>query len=953
MKRILINATQREELRVAIVDGQKLHDLDIEIAGREQKKSNIYKGKITRIEPSLEACFVEYGSQRHGFLPLKEIAKSYYRQPSGSIREVLAEGMELIVQVEKEERGNKGAALTTYISLAGRYLVLMPNNPRAGGVSRRAEGDERQEAKAALESMKLPQGMGVIVRSNGVGRNAEELQWDADYLADIWRAIEKAAEDKPAPFLIYQENNIILRALRDYLRPDIGEVVIDHEQIFAEARRHLELVMPQSLKLLKLHQDDTPLFSRFQIESQIELAHERTIRLPSGGSIVIDRTEALTSIDINSAKSTGGGSIEDTALNTNLEAADEIARQLRLRDLGGLVVIDFIDMNASKNQKEVEKRLEKACEIDRARIQVGRISRFGLLEMSRQRLRPTLAEHTQLSCPRCSGQGHIRSVESISLSVLRLIEEEAMKDRTGRVIVQVPLDVGTFLLNEKRIDVREIESRCRVTVAVIPNATLQSPHFEIRRVRGDQLQQDDNAAWSHLLAQNFDADAIEQMAESRPAARSEAAAVKQITPSAPAPQPIAPAPAMKTTEGESFWSKLLKLLGVGPKPPPKPKKAPPRNRRTAPNKEDSKRRADASKSRSNNAQRGQNQRRGERSQAAQNKNQPKKDNTASSAKNSGARNAGAESSNNNTKSGGNNGNNEGRRSRRGRRGRGRGERQGERAASVNRDNLPPDLAAALMQTPEQAQTKQPKAASASPQAVPAPSTEKTEQPKPDTPTPTSGAAEHSTPVETVAAVHDPIADAETSPVAEAVKPEPAPVSPVQCTQSAPPETTPPEIEPQADEAEAPAQNAGITSPNSLSSTGGGPFENVETRFPAPPPSISAEPQTIATAEPTEAPGLQADVHTESAPVEPPQQDAETSAPAPEPEPVELEVEAVTEEPAATTEESRTAPSADEAVEAITQTEDETPAESPSSEPASPFVQVETRFPASGSTQTRN
>jgi ribonuclease E len=573
MKRILINATQREELRVAIVDGQKLFDLDIELASREQKKSNIYKGKITRVEPSLEACFVEYGSERHGFLPLKEIAKSYFKQPSGNIRELVTEGQELIVQVEKEERGNKGAALTTFISLAGRYLVLMPNNPKAGGVSRRAEGEDREEAKAALEQLEMPDTMGVIVRSNGVGRTAEELQWDANYLIEIWTAIEKASAEKSGAFLIYQENNIILRALRDYLRPDIGEVVIDNAEIYEQARQHMEHVMPQNLPRLKLYAEEVPLFSRYQIESQIELAHERTVRLPSGGSIVIDHGEALTAVDINSAKSTGGGSIEDTALNTNLEAADEIARQLRLRDLGGLVVIDFIDMNSSKNQKDVERRLEKACEIDRARIQLGRLSRFGLMEMSRQRLRPSLGEHTQITCPRCEGRGQIRSVESLSLSILRLIEEEAMKDRTGRVIAQVPVDVGTFLLNEKRAIVREIEARCRVSISLVPNATMHSPHYEIRRVRADHLQQDDNAAPSHLLARNLDAKALEESSAPRPVARPVEAAVKQIVPSAPAPvapAPAAPAPIpqmqpMVVVQGESLWTKILRLFGMSPK----------------------------------------------------------------------------------------------------------------------------------------------------------------------------------------------------------------------------------------------------------------------------------------------------------------------------------------------------------------------------------------------------
>ncbi|SEQ98733.1 ribonuclease E [Solimonas aquatica] len=574
MKRILINATQREELRVAIVDGQKLQDLDIETAAREQKKGNVYKGRITRVEPSLEACFIDYGAERHGFLPVKEIARSYFKSGSGNLREQLQEGQEIIVQVEKEERGNKGAALTTFVSLAGRYLVLMPNNPKAGGVSRRAEGDEREEAKEALEKLEIPDTMGVIIRSNGVGRTVEELQWDANYLIEIWSAVEKAAAERSGPFLIYQENNIILRALRDYLRADIGEVIIDNPEIYEQARTHMEHVMPAHLQRLKLYREETPLFSRYQIESQIETAHERHVRLPSGGSIVIDVGEALTAIDINSAKATGGGSIEDTAFNTNLEAADEIARQLRLRDLGGLVVIDFIDMNSSKNQREVEKRLERAVEMDRARIQLGKISRFGLLELSRQRLRPSLSEHTQVPCPRCAGRGHIRSVESMALSVLRLIEEEAMKERTGRIIVQVPVDVGTFLLNEKRMAIREVEARNRVAVTVVPNASLLTPNYEIKRVRADHLQQENNSASSYLLGEDFNAKPVEELVKTGAApARSLAEpAVKQILPSSPAPVVEAPQPAPVAApvamqpvavNGDSFWTKLLRLLGFG------------------------------------------------------------------------------------------------------------------------------------------------------------------------------------------------------------------------------------------------------------------------------------------------------------------------------------------------------------------------------------------------------
>ncbi|ROH89172.1 Rne/Rng family ribonuclease [Stagnimonas aquatica] len=585
MKRILINATQREELRVAIVDGQRLIDLDIETAAREQKKSNVYKGRITRVEPSLEACFVDYGAERHGFLPLKEIHKSYFKpgapNNSSNMKELVAEGTELIVQVEKEERGNKGAALTTFVSLAGRYLVLMPNNPRAGGISRRAEGEAREETKEALEALQLPSGMGVIVRSNGVGRSAEELQWDCNYLAEIWKAITEAVAKKPAPFLVYQENNIVLRALRDYLRPDIGEVWVDHHEVYTQAKEQMEATMPADLAKLKLYRDEVPLFSRYQVESQIEAAHESVLRLPSGGSIVIDHTEALTSIDINSAKSTGGGSIEETAFKTNCEAADEIARQLRLRDLGGLVVIDFIDMESNKNQREVEKRLERAVEMDRARIQLGKISKFGLLELSRQRLRPTLAEHMQITCPRCSGIGHIRSVESLALSILRLIEEEGMKDKTARVVAQIPVDVGTFLLNEKRANLQEIEKRCKVAVTLVPNETLDSPHFQINRIRGDHLDQDNNNAVSYKIPTDFKADErlsmpIVTVPAGKPVAE---AAVQGIKPATPPPvvvaaAPAAPvavaaaAPAMQavTTTKDGFWARLAYVFGFGAKP---------------------------------------------------------------------------------------------------------------------------------------------------------------------------------------------------------------------------------------------------------------------------------------------------------------------------------------------------------------------------------------------------
>ena len=490
MKRMLINATQQEEMRVALVDGQKLYDLDIESPGHEQKKANIYKGIITRVEPSLEAVFVNYGAERHGFLPLKEIAKTYFPpnykfDGRPNIRDVVKEGQEIIVQIDKEERGQKGAALTTFISLAGSYLVLMPNNPRAGGISRRIEGDERSELKESLGKLKLPDGMGLIVRTAGVGKSFEELDWDLNVQMAYWRAIEKVSESRKAPFLIHQESNVIIRAIRDYLRRDIGEILIDDEKVHEQVLEHLQLLRPDFVNRVKVYKNDIPLFNHYQIENQIESAFQREVRLPSGGSIVIDPTEALTSIDINSARATKGGDIEETALNTNLEAADEIARQLRLRDLGGLLVIDFIDMTPARNQREVENRLKEAVQQDRARVQLGRISRFGLLEMSRQRLRPSLGEASTHVCPRCLGQGTIRSVESSALSILRLMEEEALKDNTKEVRANVPIEVAAYLLNDKRDTLKRIETRLKVTLQIIPARELDTPHYEVSRVRID------------------------------------------------------------------------------------------------------------------------------------------------------------------------------------------------------------------------------------------------------------------------------------------------------------------------------------------------------------------------------------------------------------------------------------------------------------------------------------
>ncbi|MBG7423790.1 ribonuclease E [Pseudomonas aeruginosa] len=564
MKRMLINATQPEELRVALVDGQRLFDLDIESGAREQKKANIYKGRITRVEPSLEAAFVDFGAERHGFLPLKEISREYFKKsPEGriNIKEVLSEGQEVIVQVEKEERGNKGAALTTFISLAGRYLVLMPNNPRAGGISRRIEGEERNELREALNGLNAPADMGLIVRTAGLGRSTEELQWDLDYLLQLWSAIKEASGERGAPFLIYQESNVIIRAIRDYLRQDIGEVLIDSIDAQEEALNFIRQVMPQYASKVKLYQDSVPLFNRFQIESQIETAFQREVKLPSGGSIVIDPTEALVSIDINSARATKGGDIEETALQTNLEAAEEIARQLRLRDIGGLIVIDFIDMTPAKNQRAVEERVREALEADRARVQVGRISRFGLLEMSRQRLRPSLGETSGIVCPRCNGQGIIRDVESLSLAILRLIEEEALKDRTAEVRARVPFQVAAFLLNEKRNAITKIELRTRARIFILPDDHLETPHFEVQRLRDDSPELVAGQTSYEMAA--VEHEEAQPVSSTRTLVRQEAA-VKTVAPQQPAPQhteaPVEPAKPMP--EPSLFQGLVKSLVGL-------------------------------------------------------------------------------------------------------------------------------------------------------------------------------------------------------------------------------------------------------------------------------------------------------------------------------------------------------------------------------------------------------
>jgi ribonuclease E len=571
MKRMLFNATQQEELRVAIVNGQKLIDIDIETTGREQRKSNIYKGVITRIEPSLEACFVNYGEDRHGFLPFKEVARTYFKDGidvrNASIKDALREGQEIMVQVEKEERGNKGAALTSFISLAGRYLVLMPNNPRGGGVSRRVEGEERQELRETMDKLDLPPGMSVIARTAGIGRNVDELQWDLNYLMQLWRAIEGAGKSAAGAFLIYQESSLVIRAIRDYFQPDIGEILIDTDEIYDQAHQFMSHVMPDMVHRVKRYSDDVPLFSRFQIEHQIETAYSRTVPLPSGGAIVIDHTEALVSVDVNSARATRGSDIETTAFNTNCEAADEVARQLRLRDLGGLIVIDFIDMEVAKNQREVETRLKDALHFDRARVQMGKISRFGLMELSRQRLRPSLSEGSHVTCPRCSGTGHIRDTESSALQVLRIIQEEAMKENSATIHVQVPVDVAAFLLNEKRGEVLKIETRHRVTVILIPNKHLETPHYKLERIKHDDPRLEEIQA-SYTMAEQAETDiGFNKRLKEEVKPRQEAV-VKSITPDQPAPiverkvvEPVkAPVPALVEAAEEGFFSKLFGLF---------------------------------------------------------------------------------------------------------------------------------------------------------------------------------------------------------------------------------------------------------------------------------------------------------------------------------------------------------------------------------------------------------
>ncbi|MDO9149952.1 MAG: Rne/Rng family ribonuclease [Methylotenera sp.] len=562
MKRMLFNATQSEELRVAIVDGQKLIDLDIEHAGKEQRKSNIYKGVITRIEPSLEAAFVDYGQDRHGFLPFKEVARSYYKEGADGrarIQDALKEGQELIVQVDKDERGNKGAALTTFISLAGRYLVLMPNNPRGGGVSRRIEGEDRDELRDVLAQLDVPKGMSIIARTAGIGRNAEELQWDLNYLTQLWTAIDGASAMQAGAYLIYQEGSLVIRAIRDYFSSDIGEILIDTPDIHEQAVQFMNHVMPSNVARVKLYQDEIPLFTRFQIEHQIESAFAREVRLPSGGAIVIDHTEALVSVDVNSGRATRGSDIENTAFNTNIEAAEEVARQLRLRDLGGLVVIDFIDMENQRNQREVENALRDALHADRARVQTGKISRFGLLELSRQRLRPSLGETNHIPCPRCHGTGHIRGIESTALHILRITQEDAMKENSAIIQVQLPVEVATFLLNEKRADIHKIEERMGVEVVLIPNIHLETPNYNIIRIKHDDVNEDTSKASYQMVELPSETTYITNAAEEAKAVKP-VAAVKGITPTAPAPMSVE-----KVEPKVSLFAKIKKFFGLGEK----------------------------------------------------------------------------------------------------------------------------------------------------------------------------------------------------------------------------------------------------------------------------------------------------------------------------------------------------------------------------------------------------
>ncbi len=620
MKRMLINATQPEELRVAMVDGQRLYDLDIENRTRVQKKSSIYKGKITRVEPSLEAAFVDFGAERHGFLPLKEIAREYfYRSPGDmkgrmKIKDVVKEGTEVIVQVEKEERGSKGAALSTFISLAGRYMVLMPNNPRAGGISRRIDGEERDQLRDVINQLEVPKGMAIIVRTAGIGKSVEELRWDLEYLLTIWTAITEASDSQKAPFLLFQESNVIVRAIRDYVRKDIGEVLIDGPDAYYEASQFVAKVMPHYESKIKQYSDEIPLFNRYQIESQIETAFQREVRLPSGGSIVIDPTEAMVSIDINSARATRGSDIEETALQTNLEAADEIARQLRLRDMGGLIVIDFIDMNSSRNQRAVENRMRDALEADRARVQVGKISRFGLLEMSRQRLRPSLDETISTICPRCNGQGTIRDTKSLALVILRLIQDEAQKDRTAEIRVMVPVEVATYLLNEKRGAIRSIENANDLRVLVIPNPAMETPHYEVTRLRDDDDDLGDTDSFEltpEAEPEEYLSD-YEESAVERPVAAVQPSQLTQQAPNRPVAEATPPQPAAEPAKAGLFTRLVSSLFGTAEEVVEEPTQKAPEKKPQGRNNDRNRNRSRGSRGGRNRNKQGQRERREER-----------------------------------------------------------------------------------------------------------------------------------------------------------------------------------------------------------------------------------------------------------------------------------------------------------------------------------------------------
>ena len=695
MKRMLINATQPEELRVAMVDGQNLYDLDIEVPARGQKKANIYKGRITRVEPSLEAAFIEYGSERHGFLPFKEVSRDYYQDGSRNadrptIKEALREGQEIVVQVVKEERGNKGAALTTFVSLAGRYMVLMPNNPRAGGISRRVEGDDRAELRETLSNLDVPAGMGLIVRTAGVGRSGEELQWDLDYLLHLWDSIEKAASERSGAFLVFQESDLIVRAIRDYLRQDISEVLVDTQDVFDRATDFMRQVMPHAVRKVRLYEDSVPLFSRFQIESQIESAFAHTVRLPSGGAIVIDHTEALVSIDINSARATKGDDIEETALNTNLEAADEIARQLRLRDAGGLLVIDFIDMGPARNQREVENRFRDALEMDRARVQVGRISRFGLLEMSRQRLRPSLGESSLTTCSRCNGQGNVRGTESLALSILRMLEEEGMKDNTGIVTAKMPLEVGTYLLNEKRSAIHAIETRHSVRIVLIPDASMEVAHYEIERVRQDDGEHEVHHQASYELANKVSE--LPEFAKTDQPKPAEPA-VTRGAPLSPAPTPVA-----KKVESAGLLKRIFSSLFGGTKEEAKETPRPANRGRHGDGRARNPRGRSDGRKRSQNARRDNRQNAGRKDEADQSKSSQREDRRpqnrdANKPKNEAQPQVGRDDEQNQEKGGSGNqggGNRSNRRGRRGGRGRSRGGAANREQQRASQQQTTPD-----------------------------------------------------------------------------------------------------------------------------------------------------------------------------------------------------------------------------------------------------------------------